>query len=524
MRTFSSFSVFTLVCLGFALMLVGNTAEAQVEADLQEGTQVEVGKQLNVTFTLKDDSGNALPRRRVNFRIQSVVPRTPGAADLSRNSALTNQNGEVTIGVTPLRSGTFLIWATAVGGSQAAFPVTAGTSDPTKIVALPPNSTGLDGNGDVIASSNPDLAVGDTFDQQIWIKDVQDLSAWQMDIAFNPAILEAITVTQGDFLKDGDYVPFFTQTIDNTAGKITVRQARIGLKPNSSPPPPNMLLSSPPGVNGTGELLTIQFEVLEFAEESLGLHNVQLSDSAKDRISYYSVINPIVVTQKFPAQDVNRDGSVNILDLVAVAGSIGQADSINPRADVNDDGIVNILDLVAVYQHSTWGRDNVAPTETRDANAFVGAAPAASVGNITPETIQGWIDLAHMENDGSRIFKRGIANLEYLLHAKVPTETKLLPSETKLLRNYPNPFNPETWIPYQLAKSAEVTLTIYSVDGAPIRTLALGHQPAGLYQNRSRAAYWDGRNELGTQVTSGLYFYTFTADDFSATGKMLVRK
>ena len=96
--------------------------------------------------------------------------------------------------------------------------------------------------------------------------------------------------------------------------------------------------------------------------------------------------------------------------------------------------------------------------------------------------------------------------------------------ENALLANFPNPFNPETWIPYQLAKPTEVTITIYAVNGTLVRTLAIGHQAAGIYQNRSRAAHWDGKNEFGEKVASGLYFYTFTAGDFSATRKMLIRK
>ena len=95
---------------------------------------------------------------------------------------------------------------------------------------------------------------------------------------------------------------------------------------------------------------------------------------------------------------------------------------------------------------------------------------------------------------------------------------------TSLMLNYPNPFNPETWIPYQLATPAEVTLTVFSSDGQLVRTLALGHQPAGVYQHRSRAAYWDGRNNIGERVASGLYFYTLTAGDFTATRKMLIMK
>ena len=93
-----------------------------------------------------------------------------------------------------------------------------------------------------------------------------------------------------------------------------------------------------------------------------------------------------------------------------------------------------------------------------------------------------------------------------------------------MLTNYPNPFNPETWIPYQLSEAAEVRVRIYAVNGTLVRTLHLGHQPAGIYQERSRAAYWDGKNAVGESVASGVYFYTLTAGDFTATRKMLVRK
>ena len=96
--------------------------------------------------------------------------------------------------------------------------------------------------------------------------------------------------------------------------------------------------------------------------------------------------------------------------------------------------------------------------------------------------------------------------------------------ENALLANFPNPFNPETWIPYHLAKDADVTLTIYAIDGQLVRRLVLGHQSAGMYQSRSRAAYWDGRNALGEPVASGVYFYTLTAGDFTATRKMLIWK
>ena len=99
-----------------------------------------------------------------------------------------------------------------------------------------------------------------------------------------------------------------------------------------------------------------------------------------------------------------------------------------------------------------------------------------------------------------------------------------LEAETALLPNYPNPFNPETWIPYQLATPTDVRITIYASDGKLVRMLDLGHQPVGVYQSRSQAAYWDGKNSLGESVASGVYFYTLTAGDFTGTRKMLIRK
>ena len=100
----------------------------------------------------------------------------------------------------------------------------------------------------------------------------------------------------------------------------------------------------------------------------------------------------------------------------------------------------------------------------------------------------------------------------------------MIPEKTELLTNFPNPFNPETWIPYQLAKPAEVTLTIYDIRGVVVRELKLGHQAAGIYHSRSRAIHWDGRNAFGEKVATGIYFYTLKAGDFNATRKLLIRK
>ena len=204
-----------------------------------------------------------------------------------------------------------------------------------------------------------------------------------------------------------------------------------------------------------------------------------------------------------PIADINDDGVVNIQDLVLVASNLGKTGE-NP-ADVNDDGVVNIQDLVQVA--GELGKAAAAPSIWRDNFAFT----------LTKAEVEQWLTQAQQLNHTDATSQRGIRFLEQLLLA-------LTPQETALLANYPNPFNPETWIPYQLAAPADVTLRIHAVDGSLVRTLSLGHKAVGIYQTRSRAAYWDGKNEVGEPVASGLYFYTLTAGDFTATQKMLIRK
>ena len=203
--------------------------------------------------------------------------------------------------------------------------------------------------------------------------------------------------------------------------------------------------------------------------------------------------------------DVNKDALVNILDLILVARDLGKGAAADSRTDVNGDGKRNILDLTIVARHLGEVGGAAAPSSL------------AIDSSVSPEMVRAWIARAQVESDGSFAFQQGIANLRQLL-------ASLIPQRTALLANYPNPFNPETWIPYQLAVPTAVTLHIYTVSGTLVRTLDLGHQPEGRYHDRSRAAYWDGKNDVGESVASGIYFYTLTAGDFTGTGKMLIRK
>ena len=265
--------------------------------------------------------------------------------------------------------------------------------------------------------------------------------------------------------------------------------------------------------------LNTQSTTLEFTTSILTSR--QVNDIALQVIDIYGNIRRQNYTLKAEESqlfrknaDVNRDGRVNITDLVLVASNFGKTikGRVNRNPDVNRDGRVNVVDLLLV---ASLLRD-------------VSAAPSLHTQGIsafTPTNLQKWIAQAKNYNlyvgasyPHAEVQKRGVVVLEQLL------ATLAIPTETRLLANYPNPFNPETWIPYQLSKPAEVALQIYSTDGTLVRTLALGHQSAGTYHNKSRAAYWDGRNELGEKVASGVYFYTLSAGDFSVTRKMLIKK
>jgi hypothetical protein len=108
--------------------------------------------------------------------------------------------------------------------------------------------------------------------------------------------------------------------------------------------------------------------------------------------------------------------------------------------------------------------------------------------------------------------------------ADLAAHTHIIPLSSWLGQNYPNPFNPETWLPYALSESAEVAIKIYDVRGSLVSTLHLGQKPAGVYDTKNLAAYWDGRNDVGEMVSSGLYFYKLTAGPFIQVKRMVILK
>ena len=210
-----------------------------------------------------------------------------------------------------------------------------------------------------------------------------------------------------------------------------------------------------------------------------------------------------------PRVDVNGDGVVDFADLALAAAQYGQTENIT--ADVNGDGVVDILDILliadAIDQAAGW----FAAPPAHAAAAFSSAH--------LDEAARWFADAERLVVKGSAS-RRGEAALRALLAAHAVS----LPARSSLLPSYPNPFNPETWIPFDLSEASDVRLTIYNADGAVVREMDLGALPAGSYRSRVRAAYWDGRNNLGERAASGIYFVRIEAGGYTALRRMVLLK
>ena len=206
--------------------------------------------------------------------------------------------------------------------------------------------------------------------------------------------------------------------------------------------------------------------------------------------------------------DVNIDGMVNIIDLLLILAHFGESPPSNSRLDTNKDGKVDLQDVVLVIEGIVEHQTATAPTQNR-----FNELPDADIA-----ILHSFYDKIEELSDNKTHITLVKRFLEQLL---MPVDG---PLETKLHPNYPNPFNPETWIPYQLAQNAEITIRIYNTTGEVVRTLFSGHQASGYYISRGRSAYWNGRNEFGEAVASGVYIYELTTPSFKQTKKLVIIK
>ncbi len=342
---------------------------------------------------------------------------------------------------------------------------------------------------------------------------VFNLHAFSFDLAYDAKLLEVMDVSEGDLLKrDGHQTTFGAPKVDASNGIITGITAERVKKE---------------GVNASGVLARIEFKIWEGGAPKFSIRNSNLRDP-NGNVVLATPQDASVTVVASPEWDVNKDYVVNILDLVIIGSNFGKTISGKPRPnpDVKPDGVVNIFDIIPVATHfgesySAVPQPPAAPFALRLGENRNYRGQETALTTAQRAILQSLYEKlkAYPDTDPSVVVVKRL--LAALLSIK---SEPALPEVTRLAQNYPNPFNPETWIPYQLAHDAEVQITIYDLKGSVVRRLDLGHQKAGYYANRDSAAYWDGRNEAGERVSSGVYFYTFTAGAFTETRRLIVLK
>ncbi len=282
----------------------------------------------------------------------------------------------------------------------------------------------------------------------------------------------------------------------------------------------------------------------------------------------------------FPPYDVNQDGKVDVFDLVLVGqhfgeqfinatptADFGQRRSVSPEGELRllmtpsatdrrqltvsidttaitdlygyhfsiqyDSSVLELLTaspspvLADALQQSYW---NVAQhgthlelIQTRQ-GASEGVAAEGALATLVFDVKATQSPMPPVQLVDVQLADSRTRAIPVDLVAERVSMTELFPDKPMLLQNYPNPFNPETWIPYQLSTDSEVVLSIYDSTGEPVRRFDLGYQHVGTYSTRQKAVYWDGRNEFGETVASGVYFYHLATGDYAATQTMVILK
>ncbi|MDE0297185.1 MAG: cohesin domain-containing protein [Candidatus Poribacteria bacterium] len=375
-------------------------------------------------------------------------------------------------------------WVNGVAFSPDGQTLASGSGDGTILLWEFNPTVNLNAVANAAPTALRSLAVGAQFTIALNVRETDNVAGYQATLRFDPTAVRFVANTNGDYFVGDDFA------------------APPAVEENSV----TIVTTSLAGVNsGAGTLASLTFEVVAFRASSLTLSDVILVAPNGER--YFPHIENREILVESPdatgiAGDVNRDGVLDLQDLELIGSNLGQMGQNN--ADVNGDGIVDIVDLVKVA-----GRI-----------ADRGEAAPASLdvqSSLSATDVKLWLELSKSSSLTDATLQRGIHMLESLLATLNPKETLLLP-------NYPNPFNPETWIPYHLASDSDVVITIYDVNGMLVRQLNQGDQQAGFYTDKGRAAYWDGRSVRGESVASGTYFYQLHTRNFSAMRRMVIVK
>ena len=376
-----------------------------------------------------------------------------------------------------------------------------------------------------------------------WVDPVAD-SFWLVRAAFSDYLAETFRLEPDDFPdryytiginidpahKDDPYVGYLSQSRD---GKVVMT--------------PRIYPQDELRVRRINEfIIPYKIEtVIDFAGDAfINLMEGTLSPGVIRTVSYSPSESVITVQGRSPIEIRVHDSQGKVTGLVD-----GEAREGIPGSLYYGEGkAVIIFSPKEAYRYEVIGTDDgeygleVNSIEGGKADTFTAANIPTSPGAVHEYTID-WGVLSkggegvavQIDSNGDGAYERSIASDseftqdEYLSVTGVTSNGKYPATwgdlkRTELLQNYPNPFNPDTWIPYQLADDADVAIRIYDASGQLIRTLDLGHKQMGSYTNREKAVHWDGRNESGEPVSSGVCFYNIRAGGFTATKKMAIAK
>jgi hypothetical protein len=366
-----------------------------------------------------------------------------------------------------------------------------------------PGTWGIVKYSPVVYIEEQHVDVNTTFDVDVRISRAKNLAGFQISLNYNPYNLQFIRIQEGKALsRDGQTSFWRPPDVDSESGNIAGAAS---------------IVTGAGGVNVDDDVaMTLTFRAKELGQIMLSLHDIKISGPDSRQLPFLT--NNAFITIS-PPWDVVPDSVIDVLDMIAVGqhlanpqlaalltvegdtGLIPDAHEYNP--DVDRNGIVDVDDLILVsnhfgeaYQDSDTARQPNLRVEARRAYDLISAGPPNSP------------DISKLK--------------AHLMHLLAMDRSTSLPALSRLLPNYPNPFNPDTWMPYHLAQAGHVTIRIYNISGQLARTLNLGHKEAGFYTSKSNAAHWDGKNDSGEELASGLYFYTMRAGDFAAIRKMLL--
>ena len=322
------------------------------------------------------------------------------------------------------------------------------------------------------------VEVGSVFELVMRVENIAGLQGFGTIVRYDPSQVDAVSISEGEFLKRGDADTRPAQlAIDEKNSNIKITIYRLGGN----------------GMSGNGVLANIKFRAKDADVAAITFEKVDFSDVEASPISVNLVDASIPIKGFFPLWDINRDGTTNIFDLVLAGNQMGQKGK-GLSGDVNQDNQIDIFDIVLIGNHLGEGSMFSSPELIR-------SLPIAGSLSILRK-IQSELQLKLAWSDSDHGFLATQSVVDYLI-ASLENQNP----NTMLYQNYPNPFNPETWIPFEIAEDCLVLIQIHDTNGNLIRELNLGFCSKGIYTSKSGAAYWDGCNQQGESVSSGMYFY-----------------